>query len=433
MNPVARTQELTRKYLDRFATPAEIAELERLLQESAPAADAFAQLTREEGQLAAVVRNLAGVHQAQSILGNFRPPRRPWYRRAAIWASLAASVAIVLGLFVWQFSRRGSNAVKPNSPIDRDGEVAKGNRVIRGEVLLDDRPARTIPDGSTIAVHSPEGAAVELADGSKVDFDRGSRAVLFGPAEGVRQLVELSAGAGTFQVTKGNGEFRVETPYGQVTALGTEFRVGVLPSNERGDRLSVAVLEGLVEVRFAGKRHLLWEGESRVFQSRGEAERGLREVRGIVQAVGAGKISLKLGGDRVKIADYPLDPKATVVVDERPAKLSDLAEGMIVFVQRQEGAETILRIRAEGPTIAGNVRAVNLAERTITLAGSRGEGFKPDMTYPVSADAQVLINGEPATLADVPLQANLVLKLSADRKTVMSITVGRKREGMPKK
>jgi hypothetical protein len=230
-------------------------------------------------------------------------------------------------------------------------------------------------------------------------------------------------------VVKGLGAFEVETRLGRVIALGTVFSVKLLPGGgtdrDNPDRLAVAVLEGLVQVDFAGKSYLLSGGENQVFAAVGEGRRGPGEIRGIVTSVGRRQITVNTGGDRPREANYTLAPDVNVVIDEKPATVADLAAGMIVRMQRLEGESSVIGIRADGPTIGGDVKSADSQTRRITLVGRRTEeGVSPDATYAVGIDAKVIIDGKPAVLADIRPGAKVALKLSVDQKTVVQVTQG---------
>jgi hypothetical protein len=142
--------------------------------------------------------------------------------------------------------------------------------------------------GSMVSVAGDTPEVIRLTDGSQAELEPGASAVLHGRAGGVRQLIELVKGGGTFRVQKAHGDFRVVTKLGSVTAVGTEFSVRIVPPRAAseatvrrtgsagtspleaartspGGRLAVAVTDGTVEVEFGGKTFLLHRGEERVF------------------------------------------------------------------------------------------------------------------------------------------------------------------------
>jgi ferric-dicitrate binding protein FerR (iron transport regulator) len=91
----------------------------------------------------------------------------------------------------------------------------------------------------------------KLADGSQVELTQGAQ-IRVNDAAGTRGF-EHVAGQIDVSVTKGKGQFIVTTPYGNVTALGTQFKMDLLDgvaanTKERVRLLAVAVKEGSVQV-----------------------------------------------------------------------------------------------------------------------------------------------------------------------------------------
>ena len=90
--------------------------------------------------------------------------------------------------------------------------------MLTGRVLIDNGQSENpsdLPGGSAIQVAGDQPAEIQLSDGSHVEFEPASRAVLHGESGGVRQVVELVEGSGTFQVLKGERQFQVQTSVGE--------------------------------------------------------------------------------------------------------------------------------------------------------------------------------------------------------------------------
>jgi hypothetical protein len=101
--------------------------------------------------------------------------------------------------------------------------------------------SRTIVGPVTYAL--PDGSTVNLAAGASIRTFAGA---------GKRGFEHL-AGAIDVTVTKGKGEFLVTTPYGEVKALGTQFKMEMVDgvaqnTKEKVQLLSVEVTEGKVQV-----------------------------------------------------------------------------------------------------------------------------------------------------------------------------------------
>jgi RNA polymerase sigma factor (sigma-70 family) len=112
-------------------------------------------------------------------------------------------------------------------------------------------------------------------------------------------------------------------------------------------------------------------------------------------------------------------------------KLSDLTEGTPVTL-RLSADQKVTRVWAEGPTIQGTLKAADAGKGTITATVAMTKG-KPatDKTFAVAKNARLFIDdgqlpdkSKPTKqpgLADLPANAVVFLKLSADRKVVGSI------------
>lgn len=92
---------------------------------------------------------------------------------------------------------------------------------------------------------------IRLADGSEVKLAQGAQIQVYQTVD--KRGFEHLAGLIDVSVTKGQGEFVITTPYGNVTALGTKFtmnQVDGIPENstERVQLLAVEVQEGSVQV-----------------------------------------------------------------------------------------------------------------------------------------------------------------------------------------
>lgn len=274
MPPSPRDIALIDKYFDGAASPADLAELDARLKAASDVADALADAGRLDAWLSEHFREEKGVRDVGAIIqaveaaqpaGRPAPARpAPWRSRATWVAAAAAVVLLAAGAGVWLYL---------------SGPSENLHRVLDGQVLVDGVPAATIPDGARVRAVGAGPAVIRLTDGSKATLEPASEAVLHGRRGDRRQLVELVAGGGTFQVAKGDGAFEVETALGRVTALGTEFSVRLVPAPRREKEparadaahlaMAVAVQSGTVQVTFAGQTHVLAAGQNRVFAHEG--------------------------------------------------------------------------------------------------------------------------------------------------------------------
>ena len=108
------------------------------------------------------------------------------------------------------------------------------NKVLAGRVLMDGREVKSVPYGVWVKAADGEEAEILLEDGSNVKLAPASKVRFRGAEKEVRQVVDLHEGEGRFKVEKGNRQFRVETPVGTVTVLGTEFSVKLEPVEGKG-------------------------------------------------------------------------------------------------------------------------------------------------------------------------------------------------------
>jgi ferric-dicitrate binding protein FerR (iron transport regulator) len=424
MDPVLRTRELARRYLDGAASAAELGELQQILQQSPAAADAFARASRLEADLLALFSEEPGRLRHTEVLAAIErhQRRRHWWVRALCLALAASLLLFLSGPLLWWLAQP---EIVPPPP--------EGSTVLQGQVLVAGEKVQRLRDGDSFRVAGLLPALLQLSDGSRALLQPNSRVVVHGRTPDSSQRIELLSGEGRFEVTRSGDAFRVETAVGRVTALGTDFSVK-LTQPDKGDPvmrtqqllLAVMVFTGLVQVEANNGTHLLEAGQSRVFgqeeQQREQRRIATRPTGGIVVEVKDGKLTIALdrrgqGNEKT----YDVDVKAMVFEDGKLGRLPDLTKGMMVRLETND-KDALVRIAAEGPTMGATVKTV--ADGKITLEG-RGRGFliEKDTVYPVAADARVAIDRQPAKLADVRAGARVMVKLSADRKSIVGILV----------
>lgn len=280
MNHDSRADELIQKYLDGVLSAVEVNELQELLVSDTTAADAFVVAAREDEQYRSHFRQQRHTARMKAILDNVMSaqegrrnhqrshesnaanPRRlrlkPWHWSVA--ASLLLAVGVVSYLTIFGYDR---------SPPDLPHEV------IAGSVRVNGVATTRIANEATIEVVGRVAAVIQLADGSRAELASDSSATIRGQVGDVRQVVALYRGSGRFVVEKGDSQFRVETPVGGVTALGTEFTVQLLSNDTNSETggadgkaaLVVGVIAGHVEVDYADETFPLALGDDRIFAS----------------------------------------------------------------------------------------------------------------------------------------------------------------------
>jgi ferric-dicitrate binding protein FerR (iron transport regulator) len=255
-----RFDELLDRCHSAEATPAELAELNRLLRGDAELRRRFVEHSLLEVQLYKAFAGLAVPAPTPTSIP-MPAPTHSWRPRRWLAAALVLLAAGV-GLF-FAFHRKTEPAVQ----------------VASGEVKSGKHPAAAITPGEPFEVVSLTPALVRFADASLAELDPGSQGIVRGKVGDVRQVIELTQGGGVFHVTHGGGQFRVDTPLGTVTALGTQFTVKLKsakgPGSEKGKRtMAVVVTEGTVEVHSNGKRRVLSAGQGRSYGDDGEQNNG---------------------------------------------------------------------------------------------------------------------------------------------------------------
>jgi hypothetical protein len=177
-----------------------------------------------------------------------------------------------------------------------------------------------------------------------------------------------------------------------------------------------------------------------------EAVKGARaidrtEVNGVVKAVDASHntVTLQPGKEVHEPRTFRLAADVQVFLDDGTGdrlgfdqgKLTDLSDGALVTLRLSED-QKVVRVWVEGPTIQGTLKATDPDKSTITatVALTKAEPAA-DKIFAVAKNARLFIDDGQAHdksqptkqpgLSDVPANAVVFLKLSADRKVVGSI------------
>ena len=165
------------------------------------------------------------------------------------------------------------------------------------------------------------------------------------------------------------------------------------------------------------------------------------EVTGVVRAIDAAKgtLTLQPGKTAREAKTFDLAKDVQVLLDDgsgeklgfKDGKLTDVSAGSQVTV-RLGDEKKVIRVFVDGPTVHGTLSAVDATKGTITVAVAKVKGQPPaDTTFTVGKATRITIDdGQPkdktktvkqANLADVPANAIVSVKLSADRKVVGSL------------
>ena len=241
-------------------------------REHADDADRVGQLVRLAGRRPApdpehVSRARAAAHHEWVLIVE----RRKW--RLPFWSLTAAAIVVgLLGAVAWSSMHRPASR-RPGIDIATLQTMTGAAQIASaGERPRPARAGLRIREGDRIETTADGRAALAMAGGLSVRFDRASAAVL----DTADRLVLAS---GAVYVDAGPGAagsgFRVETPFGVVRHTGTQFEVRLDPS-----ALTLRVREGSVAVETPGGRWTTKAGEALV------ATRSAPPVRSVIAASG---------------------------------------------------------------------------------------------------------------------------------------------------
>lgn len=153
---------------------------------------------------------------------------------------------------------------------------------------------------------------------------------------------------------------------------------------------------------------------------------------GTLAAVDVGKqvITLTLGkkGGGTQEKTFEVARDAEVLLDGKGAKLSDLKPGYQVALGLSDDQKAV-HVRAGGPSLPGEVKAVDAAKGTIVVAVATSTGAQ-DKTFSLAKDVKLALPAKKnATLADVEAGTRISLTLSADQREVVAIAAGQGKKG----
>jgi RNA polymerase sigma factor (sigma-70 family) len=148
---------------------------------------------------------------------------------------------------------------------------------------------------------------------------------------------------------------------------------------------------------------------------------GPQRVGVVVKAVNAGKNTITFAEDRgpedVAGKTFLVGQGVDIRIEGRPAKLTELPVGANITVVLSADQKSARRIEAEGPQVFGVVKGVDAAKNSIDVEDREGE-----KTFAVPADTNILIDGKPGKVTEVPVGANVNVVLSVDQKSARNIS-----------
>jgi ferric-dicitrate binding protein FerR (iron transport regulator) len=237
--------------------------------------------------------------------------RRPWILPAV---AATACFALIIAVVLW-----------------KSGGPAEPFKVMSGDVKT---------EGSRVEVAGTTSALIRMSDGSEAQLAPASSAVFRGRVGDARQVVELQQGSGSFKVAKAPDSFRVDTPSGRVSVLGTEFSVELRKQKKGPAALAVSVASGRVRVEAGGVTRELGPGESRVFGPEPPPEK--KEPRPVFNGVVLGTVMGK--------GDAHVLLQVTQIISSRkdtPAELAASLPGrtLKVSARRKDGESAAEKIQ----------------------------------------------------------------------------------------
>ncbi len=145
------------------------------------------------------------------------------------------------------------------------------------------------------------------------------------------------------------------------------------------------------------------------------------QVSGVVKAVDAVQNTLTVA-HRQGETTFNVAKDADIQIDDKRGELAALPAGASVHLRQFTDARTTRSIQAEGRWLSGIVKALDVANSTITF-GERAQEGAAGRTFRVPSDLRISIDGKPGSLAGTPPGASANLQLCADQATVRSLSV----------
>ncbi len=254
-SPTPRIAELIEKHLAGGLDPAGSAELRQALAEQPELARHVYEAARMHRCLQT---SLGTAAQSGPGRGGARAPTP--FRRFRLPALAAAAAAIVIGLFMWQFTVRGWRAPS-NQIVETKPPAAMGEALSPGLFVTRDNRETPLAGGDALfagdRIRAEARGDLALADGSTVRLDSGTALVIAEPGAGARARLELAAGRVFLRVAPAPGRFRLEAGAASVEVLGTVFGV----ARENGSAVT-SVYEGRVRIATGAGELELGRGES---------------------------------------------------------------------------------------------------------------------------------------------------------------------------
>jgi hypothetical protein len=106
---------------------------------------------------------------------------------------------------------------------------------------------------------------------------------------------------------------------------------------------------------------------------------------------------------------FSVAPDAYILIDGRPGKLTGLPVGSFVNLTLTVDQHAVRSVAAQGPRLAGVVKAVDGDKNSITV---------DDTTFMVAKDAVIVIDGKLGSLSGLQVGTSVNVNLHVDQKTI---------------
>lgn len=166
-------------------------------------------------------------------------------------------------------------------------------------------------------------------------------------------------------------------------------------------------------------------------------------VRGVLKSVDGPKNTLTIAMAPTRREEageertYAVDPNAEIAVDDgrgrrfsvKEAKLTDVASGSVVTLWVSVDQKHVQSVLAEGPNLYGVAKSIDAAKSTLTITSPQRGGEAEEKIFEVAKNAMILLDDgkgrrlslKEGKLADVPVGSAIMVKLSADQKSVSTL------------
>jgi len=288
-----------------------------------------------------------------------------------------------------------------------------------------------VDDGTGDKFGFQEGKFADLSDGAQVTLrltaDREKVVGIWieaATAQGVLKSVDLANNTIVVLVAMTKREPAVE----QTFQIAPSTRISV---DDSVDKIKKPATNKLSDLSAGAQVTLRLSGDKKTVGS----IRAQGQVHsGTLKALDAAKNTITVGDGKNGDKTFDLAKDVTVSIDggkggkvpQQPGKLADLTIGAVVTLKLSLDQKMVVAVIAEGASINGVLKAVDAAKSSITVTTAVKGEPEVERTFEVAKDARITIDDKPAkgeqvNLADLPVNARVAIKLSADMKTVVAI------------